>query len=209
MNATLRMSPRRRACAIAWSRMETDSSRNPDRDKHHHRVKERDRAAGQQVPGRERSPGKLDRELAAQPQPVLVMRHRREQDLAAEASVERIQVELGDPRLGDRIGLRVPQRRADQLRQEQLVEVRISLPIDLVERLLEDRKGIPDPVREPERAAELERDRRSAATGRRGARDRRAGGRPQPGRSSAAPQSRARRAPPPAQPDPSAPRARG
>ncbi len=40
-----------------------------------------------------------------------------------------------------------------------LVEVRISLPVDLVERLLEDRNGISDPVREVERAAQLERDR--------------------------------------------------
>ena len=118
-----------------------------------------ERAARQQVPGRERAPGELDRVLAAQPQPVLVMRHHPEQDLAAEASVERIQVKLADPCFGDGIGLRVPPRRADQLRQEQLVEVRIFLPIELVERLLEDRKGIPDPVREPERAAQLERDR--------------------------------------------------
>ena len=73
--------------------------------------------------------------------------------------MERIQVELADRCFGDGIGLRVPPRRADQLRQEQLVEVRIALPIDLVERLLEDCKGIRDPVREPERAAELERDR--------------------------------------------------
>ena len=87
------------------------------------------------------------------------MRHRREQDLAAEASVERIQVELADRCFGDGIGLRVPPRRADELRHEQLVEVRISLPIDLVKRLLEDGKGIRDPVREPERAAQLERDR--------------------------------------------------
>src|SRR6266508_6081007 len=85
------------------------------------------------------------------------MRHRREQDLAPEAAVEPIQVELADPCLGDGIGLRVPPRRADQLRQEQLVEVRISLPMGLLERLLEDRQGIRDAVREPERAAELER----------------------------------------------------
>ena len=39
------------------------------------------------------------------------------------------------------------------------MEVRIALPVDLVERLLEDGNGIPDPIREPERAAELERDR--------------------------------------------------
>ncbi len=39
------------------------------------------------------------------------------------------------------------------------MEVRIALPIDLVKRLLEDCKGIRDPVREPERAAQLERDR--------------------------------------------------
>jgi hypothetical protein len=93
-----------------------------------------------------------------QRQPELVVRHRREQDLAAEASVERIQVELDDPCLGDRIGLRVPPRRADQFRQEQLVKVRLSL-IELVEGLLEDRKGLRDPVCEPERAAQLECDR--------------------------------------------------
>ena len=138
--------------------MGTASSSNPAGE-HHHRVVERDRAARQQVPGRERAPGELDCTLAVQPQPGLVMGHRREQDLAAEASVEGIQVELGDPCLGDRIGLRVPPRRADELRLEQLVEVRLSLLIDLVERLLEDRKGIRDPVREPERAAQLERDR--------------------------------------------------
>ena len=94
-----------------------------------------------------------------QPQPVVVVRHRREQDLAAEASLERIQVELADRCFGDRMGLRVEPRRADQLRHEQLVEVRIALPVHLVERLLEDRKGIRDPIREPQRAAQLERDR--------------------------------------------------
>jgi hypothetical protein len=73
--------------------------------------------------------------------------------------VERIQVELADPCFGGGIGLRVPPRRADELPQEQLVKVRISLPVDLVKRVLEDRKGIPDPVRERERAAQLERDR--------------------------------------------------
>ncbi len=73
--------------------------------------------------------------------------------------MERIQVELADRCFGDGIGLRVPPRRADELRHEQLVEVRIALPIHLVERLLEDCKGIRDPVREPERAAEFERDR--------------------------------------------------
>ena len=31
MNATLKMSPRRRACATAWLKMETASSSNPDR----------------------------------------------------------------------------------------------------------------------------------------------------------------------------------
>src|SRR4029453_15320252 len=76
--------------------------------------------------------------------------------------VERIQIELADRRLGDGEGLWVRPRRADQLRQEQLVEVRISLPIHLVERLLEDREGIADPVREPERAPKLERDRAAA-----------------------------------------------
>jgi hypothetical protein len=57
-------------------------------------------------------------ELAVQPQLVLVVRHRREQDLAAEAPVERIQVELADRCFGDRNGLRVEPRRADQLRHE-------------------------------------------------------------------------------------------
>ena len=97
--------------------------------------------------------------LAVEPQPVLVVRHRREQDLAAEAIVERIQLELADRCFGQGIGLRAPPGRADELRQEQLVEVWVALPIDLVERLLEDFEGIGDPVREPERAAELERDR--------------------------------------------------
>jgi hypothetical protein len=87
------------------------------------------------------------------------MRHRREQDLAAEASVQRVQVKLADRCLGDGIGPRVPPGRADQLRQQQLVEVRISLPVDLVKRPLEDGKGIGDPVRGPQRAAQLERDR--------------------------------------------------
>ena len=73
--------------------------------------------------------------------------------------MERIQVELADRCFGDRNGLRVEPRGADELRQEQLVQVRISLPIDFVERLLEDSKGIPDPVREPERTTELERNR--------------------------------------------------
>ena len=122
--------------------------------------------------------------------------------------MERIQVELADRCFGDRIGLRVPPRRADQLPHEQLVEVRIALPVRSRKRLLEDCKGIRDPVvnqsARPARARP-----RSAATGRRGARDRRAGGRPQPGRSSAAPQGRARPAPPPARPDRSARRARG
>jgi hypothetical protein len=85
--------------------------------------------------------------------------HRPEQDLAAEASVERIQVELTDRCFGDGIGLRVPPRRVDQLRHQPLVEVRITLPIDLVKRPPEDGKGISDPVREPECTAELERDR--------------------------------------------------
>src|SRR5262249_1190766 len=48
---------------------------------------------------------------------------------------------------------------ADQLRQKQLVEVRIALSIDLAKRLLEDGNCLPAPVREPERAAELERNR--------------------------------------------------
>ena len=39
------------------------------------------------------------------------------------------------------------------------MEVRIALPINLVKRPLEDCKGLRDPVREPERAAQLERDR--------------------------------------------------
>ena len=81
------------------------------------------------------------------------MRHQPEQDLAAQASVERIEVDLADRCLGDGTGLRVPPRRADQLRQKLLVEVRISGPVDFVERLLEDRNGISDPVREVERAA--------------------------------------------------------
>ena len=41
--------------------------------------------------------------------------------------MERIQVELADRCLGDGIGLRVPPGRADQLRHQQLVKVRISL----------------------------------------------------------------------------------
>ena len=73
--------------------------------------------------------------------------------------MERVQVKLVDPCFGDGTGLRVPPRRADELRQELLVEVRISGPVDLVERLLEDRNGISDPVREVESAAQLERDR--------------------------------------------------
>jgi hypothetical protein len=87
------------------------------------------------------------------------MRHRREQHLAAEPSLERIKVELADRCFGDRMGLRVEPRRADQLRHEHLVEVRIALPVHLVERLLEDGKGIRDPIREPQRTAQLERDR--------------------------------------------------
>ena len=71
--------------------------------------------------------------------------------------MEHIQIELADRCFGDGIGRRVPPGGADQLRHEQLVDVRMSLP-DLVKRLLEDFKGIRDPVREPERAAELERD---------------------------------------------------
>ena len=38
------------------------------------------------------------------------------------------------------------------------MDVRISLAVDLVERLLEDCKGIRDPVGEPEGAAELDGD---------------------------------------------------
>src|SRR5262249_8614230 len=57
------------------------------------------------------------------------------------------------------IGLRVPPRRANELREEQLVKLRIPLPVDLIKRLLEDCKGIPDPVGEPERPAQLKRDR--------------------------------------------------
>ena len=72
--------------------------------------------------------------------------------------MERIQVKLADRCFGDGIRLSVPPRRADELRLEQLVEVRISLPVDLVKCLLEDGKGIPGPVREPERAAQLKRD---------------------------------------------------
>ena len=72
--------------------------------------------------------------------------------------MERIQVELADRCLGDGIGLRVPPGRADQLRHEQLVKVRISLPVDLVKRPLDDGKGICDPVGEPQRAAQLEGD---------------------------------------------------
>jgi hypothetical protein len=48
------------------------------------------RPARQQVPGRERAPGELECELAVQHLLVLVMRHSRKQDVAAEASVERI-----------------------------------------------------------------------------------------------------------------------
>jgi hypothetical protein len=72
--------------------------------------------------------------------------------------MERIQVKLADRCLGDREGPRVPPGRADQLRQQQLVEVRISFPIHLAQRPLEDGKRIHDPVREPQRAAQLERD---------------------------------------------------
>jgi hypothetical protein len=61
------------------------------------------------------------------------MRHGREQDLAAEASVERVQVEPADHCLGHGKGLRVPPRGADELSHEQLVEVRVSFPIDLPE----------------------------------------------------------------------------
>jgi hypothetical protein len=132
--------------------METASSSDPDPCSAN-RVIERERAARRQVAGRECAPGELDCALAAQAQPVLVMRHRPKQDLAAGASVKRIQIELLDPCFGDGVGLRVRPRRADQLRQEQLVEVRISLSIGLAKRLLEDCKGIPNPVREPERAA--------------------------------------------------------
>jgi hypothetical protein len=87
------------------------------------------------------------------------MRHRPEQDLAAEASVEGIEVEVGDRFFRDVRGLWVRPRRADQLRQKQLVEVRIALSIDLAKRLLEDGNCVPASVREPERAAELERNR--------------------------------------------------
>ena len=86
------------------------------------------------------------------------MGDRREQDLAAKAAMERAQVKLADPCLGDGIGPRVPPRRADQLRHQQLVKVRISFPVDLAERLLEDVKRIRDPVREPQCAAQLEGD---------------------------------------------------
>ena len=72
--------------------------------------------------------------------------------------MKRIEVELGEPCLGDWIRLRVPPRGADELRLEQVVEVRVS-PIELVERALEDGKSIRDPIREPERTAQLERDR--------------------------------------------------
>ena len=72
--------------------------------------------------------------------------------------MKRIEVELGEPRLGDGVRSRVPPRGADELRLEQLVEVRLST-IELVERALEDGKGIRDPIREPERATQLERDR--------------------------------------------------
>jgi hypothetical protein len=84
---------------------------------HHHRVQERDRPACQQVPGRERAPGELERELAVQPLLVLVMRHGRKQDFGAEASMERIQVELAAVCLGDGIGLGVPPSRGHELRQ--------------------------------------------------------------------------------------------
>src|SRR5262249_47475121 len=87
------------------------------------------------------------------------MRQRPEQDLAAQTSVQRLQVKLADRCLGDGIGLRVPPRRANELREEQLVKLRIPLPVDLIKRLLEDCKGIPDPVGEPERPAQLKRDR--------------------------------------------------
>src|SRR5262245_66303275 len=56
------------------------------------------------------------------------------------------------------MGLRVRPRRADELRHEELMEVRLSL-IEFVERLLEDCKGVRGPVCEPECAAELERHR--------------------------------------------------
>jgi hypothetical protein len=85
------------------------------------------------------------------------MGHRGEQDLAAEAAVERVHVELADRCLGDGIGPRVPPRRVDQLGQEQLVQVRVSFPVDLVQRPLEHGKGLCDPVGEPQGAAQLER----------------------------------------------------
>jgi hypothetical protein len=143
-------------CLVEDGNRIVEQPRPVERD---HRVIERERAARLQVAGRERAPGELDRALAAQPQPVLVIRHRPKQDLAAEAAAERIEIELLDPCFGDGVGLRVRPGGADQLRQEQLVEVRIALPIDLAKGLLEDCKGIPGPVREPKRAAELERDR--------------------------------------------------
>src|SRR5262245_7992844 len=92
-----------------------------------------------------------------QRQSELVVRHRREQDLAAAAAVQRVQVKLADRRLGDRVGLSVPPRRADELRLEELVEVWVSL-IEFVKRLLDDGQGLGDPVGEPQRAAQLERD---------------------------------------------------
>jgi hypothetical protein len=71
--------------------------------------------------------------------------------------VQPIEVELGDLRRGDRIGLRAPPGRADELRNKQLMEVRIPL-IELVDRLLEDLQGISNPIREAEGAAQLECD---------------------------------------------------
>jgi hypothetical protein len=72
--------------------------------------------------------------------------------------VERAQVELADVCLSDGIGLRVPPCRGHDLRQEQLVDVRIAPPIDIVKRSLEDGKGSRDPVGGPERATQLEGD---------------------------------------------------
>src|SRR5262245_15181182 len=92
------------------------------------------------------------------------MRHCGEQPLAAEPSVERVQVDLADPCFRDGAGLRVPPGRGDELREKLFIDVWITVSRDLVERAFEHCKGIRDVVRVPERAAQLEGDRAAPRT---------------------------------------------
>jgi hypothetical protein len=74
-----------------------------------------------------------------------VVGHRCEQEIAAEAAVQRLEVERGDRRLRNRIRLGLPPGGADQLGHEALVEVRVAGRVALGQRMLQHLERLREP----------------------------------------------------------------